>query len=330
MKILVTGCAGFIGSHLCEALLNDGHTVYGIDNLSGGFKRNIYVDEFFECDIAHEDTVQLVKNIAPDVLFHLAADATEGRSQFTPVSATRNNLTGYMNVLTGAIAGGVKKVILASSMSVYGAQEPPFDETMPRMPQDVYAVNKTAMEQATEILSSVHGFRYTIIRPHNVFGERQNIADPYRNVVGIFMNRLLNDLPPIVYGDGEQTRSFSYIDNVIPSFVAAIDNADGEIVNIGPTQYFSISYLAHGVLEEFGSELLPVHYPERPLEVKHAFCTNDKAKRLLGYKTIVPFEEGVERMAKWAKELGKQKFRYLDSLEITNANTPKTWLNHEM
>lgn len=331
MRILVTGCAGFIPSHLVDVLIKQGHEVYGIDNLSGGFKRNIHKDCFFiQGNLEDKETFEVVKTIAPDVIYHLAADATEGRSQFTPMSATRNNLMAYINVLTGAIAGGVTKVILGSSMSVYGEQELPFDENWERKPQDVYAVNKTAMERITEILSSVHGFRYTIIRPHNAFGERQNIADPYRNVIGIFMNRILNGLPPIIYGDGKQTRAFSYIENVVPSFVAALDKADGEIVNIGPLETFTINYLAEKVLEIMGSDLKPLHYPDRPLEVKHAFCTNDKAKRLFDYKTVVSFEDGLKRMADWAIQLGPQEFRYLDDLEITNNKTPKTWLNKEM
>lgn len=331
MKILVTGNAGFMGSHLVDALIEQGHGVWGIDDLSGGFLRNVnHKCHFVTLDISQPNIPELIASLAPEVVFHLAADATEGRSQFTPVSATRRNLMGYMNILSGAIRGGVKKVILTSSMSVYGAQKPPFDETFPRMPEDVYAVNKAAMERSTEILSSVHGFRYTIIRPHNVFGERQNISDPYRNVVGIFMNRIMRGLPPIIYGDGTQTRAFTHIDNFTPYMLRVIDEADGEIINIGPTKVITINELTKLVLKAFNSDLKPIYYPARPLEVKHAFCTSDKAERLLGYKTITELEEGIEKMAKWAKEIGPQELIYLEDLEIVTDKTPTTWSRREM
>lgn len=331
MRALVTGNAGFMGSHLVDELLLLGHEVIGIDDLSGGFWRNINPQcDFRQLDIAEPYIFDKVKRMGVDILFHLAADATEGRSQFTPISATRRNLMGYMNVLTGAIAGGVQKVILTSSMSVYGKQVPPFDETFPRMPEDVYAVNKASMERITEILSGVHGFRYTIVRPHNVFGERQNIRDPYRNVAGIFINRILRGLPPIIYGDGEQTRAFTHINNFTPFFLKTLDTCDGEIINIGPREEYPINYLADVILNLMDSNLKPIHYPDRPLEVKHAFCTSDKAERLLGYKTLVGFEEGLSRMVRWAKDLGPQELNYLSDLEIVNDKTPTTWSRREM
>lgn len=331
MRILVTGNAGFMGSHLTDSL--KGHEVIGIDDLSGGFKRNITEGiDFHKRDLSGPFIYSLVKSIKPDIVFHLAADATEGRSQFTPISATRRNLMAYMNVLTGAIAGGVQKVILTSSMSVYGKQTPPFNEDMPTMPEDVYAVNKTSMEKCTQILASVHSFEYTIVRPHNVFGDRQNIRDPYRNVVGIFMNRIMRGLPPIIYGDGTQTRAFTYIDNFTPYFMSIMDNdkTNGETINIGPTEEFTINHLAEVVLDAFGSDLKPVYYPARPLEVKHAYCTANKAERLLGYKTTTSFQDGIYKMAKWAKDLGPQELNYLEELEIVTENTPKTWSRKEM
>lgn len=334
MNIIVTGSSGFLGSHLVDALLKLRHRVYGIDDMSGGFYRNIHpASHFIEHDLAEPDTVELVANLKPDILFHLAADATEGRSQFTPVSATRRNFMGYMNTLTGAIKGGVKKVVLTSSMSVYGKQVPPFDETYPRAPEDVYAVNKASMERVTEILSSVHGFKYTIVRPHNVFGERQNIRDPYRNVVGIFINRIMRNLSPIIYGDGEQTRAFTHIDNFTPFFIKTMEfgETDGQIINIGPEQEYTINHLADVVLSAMDRrDIMPIHYPDRPLEVKHAFCTSKKAEKLLGYKTITSFEDGVTKMVEWAKLLGPQELQYLDKLEIVTDKTPKTWSRREM
>ena len=325
MKIIVTGNAGFIGSHLVDTLIKKGHIVYGIDDLSGGFKRNINPKcNFIKLDISSPKTYSIVKAIKADILCHLAADATEGRSQFTPISSIRSNFLGYMNVLAGTIAGGVKKVILTSSMSVYGAQKPPFTEDMLRKPEDIYAVNKVAMERVTEILSQVHGFIYTIIRPHNVFGERQNIRDPYRNVIGIWMNRIMNKKAPIIYGDGKQIRSFSYIDNCIPPLIRVIEgNFHQEIINIGPEETITLLKLANVVLKAMKCPRKPLFYPDRPLEVKKAFCSSKKAKRLLGYKTTITLQEGIERMALWAKELGPQPFQYLDELELPNV--PLVW-----
>ncbi len=337
MRVLVTGAAGFMGSHLVDALLAEGHEVYGVDDLSGGFMRNVPAGcRFTRLDLRDRaltdvavDAVSLPGPI--DVLYHLAADATEGRSQFTPHSACERNLAAYLNTLVPAIRCGVRKVVLTSSMSVYGAQTPPFSEGMPRQPVDVYGHAKAAMEGVTEALADVHGFRYTIIRPHNVYGPRQNLADPYRNVVAIFVNRLLRGLPPLVYGDGEQRRAFSYIDDFTPYCLRCgfEEQTDGQILNIGPREECTVNTLARLVLEAFGEDpdghLAPVHVPDRPREVKSAFCTCEKAERLLGYRTTVPLAEGIRRMVEWAKALGPQAPRYLDELELPAPNTPETW-----
>src|SRR5581483_11734930 len=198
------------------------------------------------------------------------------------------------NVLIPAINNGMKRIVVTSSMSVYGDQKAPFSEDMPLKPEDIYAVAKASVEKATEILADVHGFDYTIIRPHNVYGPRQALWDPYRNVVAIFINRIMKGLPPIVYGTGRQTRAFSYIDDVNPYILKSgfIKEAKGEIFNIGPLEEYSINELAHTVLDAFHSKLKPVYVPFRPREVKDAYCTNKKAKKLLGYHTSVTLKEG--------------------------------------
>jgi UDP-glucose 4-epimerase len=323
-----------MGSHLAEALQKEGHKVYGIDNLSIGRPQNIPTRvHMYLIDLRDAEAVEkAVKEIRPQLVYHLAAWAHEGLSQFMPRLITENNYNAFMNLMVPAINAGCKRFVICSSMSVYGSQEPPFDEEMERKPEDIYAIAKTSMEKATEVLADVHGFDYTIIRPHNVYGPRQIIWDPYRNVVGIFVNRLMKGLPPIIYGDGEQTRAFSYIDDVTPYLMEAgfIKEAKGQIINIGPLQEYTINYLAEQVLKAFDSTQEPRYLPDRPREVKHAYCTNRKAQRLLGYHTSVGFEEGIKRMVEWAKTLGPQEFQYLDNLELTGKKVPKTWLKKIM
>jgi UDP-glucose 4-epimerase len=334
-RVLVTGAAGFMGGHLVDALVDE-YDVYGVDDMSGGFWRNVNPKSHFtQLDLRQKEaTEQYVASVSPEYVFHLAADATEGRSQFTPVTCTERNLMTFLHTLVPAIRHGLRKIVVTSSMSVYGAQKPPFDESMSPQPEDVYGVSKTAMEQVTRILSDVHGFAYTIVRPHNVYGPRQNIADPYRNVIGIFINSLLNNKSFYVYGDGEQRRAFTYIDDFTPYMVRACfdERCNGDVINIGPCQEVTINHLAQLLMSIFcegqpiPEYLRPVYLPSRPKEVRDAFCTDSKARSLLGYHTTVTLEEGVRRMAAWAKELGPQTPRYMENgLEITSADTPATW-----
>lgn len=340
-RILVTGSAGFMGSHLVDGLIDRGYEhVYGVDDLSGGYESNIHhKSEFTQLDLREKQkTGEYIEKIRPQIIFHLAADATEGRSQFTPMSCTERNYMAYLYLLVPAIKNGLEKMILTSSMSVYGAQTPPFDESMPTLPEDIYGVSKASMEKATRILSGVHKFKYVIIRPHNVYGPGQNLADPYRNVIGIFINCLLNNKNFYIYGDGTQKRAFSYIDDFTPYIIkaAGIPEAEGEIFNIGPTKEYAINELADVVLKEFfpngniPENLKPKYLPMRPLEVINAWCTADKAKRILGYKTSIELPEGVSNMVAWAKTMGPQKFRYLDDLEMITDQTPATWVEKLM
>ena len=334
-RILVTGAAGFMGSHLVDALVDE-YDVYGVDDMSGGFRRNVNPkSRFTKLDLRQKEATQeYVARVQPEILFHLAADATEGRSQFTPVTCTERNLMAYLHTLIPAIRHGLKKVVMASSMSVYGAQESPFVEDMPTDPEDIYGISKAAMEQVTRVLSAVYGFAYTIVRPHNVYGPRQNIADPYRNVIGIFINCLQNGKNFYIYGDGEQQRAFTFIDDFTPYFArCGFENrCDGEVINIGPHQEVTINHLAELVLSLFFNgeavpeDLRPQYLPSRPQEVRHAYCTDEKARRLLGYHTTVTLEEGIQRMIDWAKELGPQAPRYMEEgLELVTADTPITW-----
>lgn len=290
--------------------------------------------KFTKLDLREREEVEkYIEKTKPEIIFHLAADATEGRSQFTPINCTERNYIAYLNVLVPAIKNGLKKVVLTSSMSVYGGQKPPFSEEMERKPEDIYGISKVAMERATEILSAVHGFKYTIIRPHNVYGPRQNMADPYRNVIAIFINCLLNSKNYYIYGKGDQKRAFSYIDDFTPYIIKAafLKEADGEIFNIGPTKEYKINELSNVILKIFFEgkkvpvHLVPKYLPIRPAEVIDAWCTVDKAEKILGYKTTVNLDEGIKKMIQWAKVIGPQKFKYMDDLEIVNEQTPSTW-----
>jgi len=336
-KILVTGGAGFMGSHLVDYLVKLGkHQVYAVDDLSGGYKDNVNPKaKFTKLDLRNgKKTEEYIAKIKPELLYYLAADASEGRSQFTPLSSTERNYLAYMYTLVPAIKYGLKKVVLTSSMSVYGAQKPPFSEEMPKKPEDIYGIAKGAMEDATEILSRVHYFDYVIVRPHNVYGSKQNLADPYRNVIAIFINCILNNKNFYIYGDGKQKRAFTYIDDFTPYFAKCgfKKECSGQIINIGPKEEYTISQLSDTVLKAFfpdgkvPKKLQPEYIPLRPQEVIEAYCTNEKAKKLLGYKTSVSFEEGVKRMIEWAKKKGPQKFKYLKGgVELATKDLPKTW-----
>lgn len=334
--VLVTGAAGFMGSHLVDHLIDEKYDVHGVDDLSGGYIENVNSkSKFTKLDLRNRETVRIyIEKIRPEIIFHLAADATEGRSQFTPINCTERNYLAYLNLLIPAIKNGMKKIIVTSSMSVYGAQKPPFSEELPPKPEDIYGIAKTAMEESTKIMASVHGFRYTIVRPHNVYGPRQNLADPYRNVVAIFINALLNNKNFYIYGDGNQKRAFTYIDDFTPyiSKLVSYPLADREIINVGPEQEYTINELAQVVLKEFfGSGRLPqlfkpVYLPLRPKEVVEAYCTATKAKQLLGYRTSTNLKSGVAKMVSWAKKIGPQQPKYLDELEIISKDTPETWV----
>lgn len=337
-KILVTGSAGFMGCHLYDYLFKrfrDKYEIYGVDDLSGGFLRNVSQKKYFtKLDLRNrKKTSSYIEKLKPEIIFHFAADATEGRSQFTPFSALDRNLAAYMNILIPAIKNGMQKMVLISSMSVYGKQQTPFQESMTPMPEDIYGISKSAMEQITKVMSSVYGFKYLIFRPHNVYGPKQNLSDPYRNVIGIFINCLLQNKKFYIYGDGKQKRAFSYIDDITPVIAktAVGGKIENEIFNIGSDEIISLNQLADIVLKkffngEFPEKLKPQYLPSRPQEVKYAFCNHDKIRKMLKYnKAETKLNVGIRRTIEWARSISPQKFEYLDSLELGHKDIPKTW-----
>lgn len=328
MRVLLTGAAGFMGSHLFDYLKAQGHQVIGVDDYSiGNYKHK----DIRRIDIVNqpEKLGRTIQRFKPEVLFHLAAWAQEGLSQFMPIKLTQTNYNGFLNTLIPAIKNGIKRVVVCSSMSVYGDQKPPFSEKLSRKPMDIYAVAKTAMEQSTEILSKVFKFEYVIVRPHNVYGPRQAMHDPYRNVVAIFINSLLRNKAFYIYGDGNVKRAFTYIDDFTPYIArCGVSREPGiinQIFNIGPDQEYSINELAKLVLSHFKNPPQPIYLKDRPLEIQESWCTCAKAEEILGYKTSVSFEEGIAKMVEWAKTVGPSEPKYLSELELSNEDTPDTW-----
>jgi len=329
--VLVMGGAGFMGSWLVDELVERGHRVISVDSLLGGYERNVNKRcKFLRLDLRQKaDVMKLMHGV--DIVFHLAAYAAEGQSFFSPIGINDINVTPMNNLLVAAVNNNIERFVFTSSMAVYGNQRPPFHEDMPRKPEDPYGVGKAYCEMMLEIFSKMYGFEYNIIRPHNVYGRRQNIADAYRNVLAIWINRIMRGKPPLIYGDGEQTRAFSYIEDVIPPLANAgfYAKCAGEIVNLGSDEAVTINSACDSVLSAMNSRLIPEHVEERPGEVKHAYCTIQKSRQLLGYETRHTLTEGLKKIVDWAKELGQQVPTYTIPLEVTK-KIPRVWLEKLM
>ena len=329
MKIFITGIAGFLGGHIAENLLEKGYEVSGCDNLIGGYIDNVPEQaEFFQVDAIYLNQMKKMTKDT-DVIIHTACTAYEGLSVFSPYLVGQNTYQISMSTFTAAAQNNVEKVINCSSMARYGQQEKsPFTEDMLPMPQDPYGIAKLASEETLKVLSEVHNFDFVNLVPHNIIGPRQKYDDPYRNVVSIMINRILQNKPPIIYGDGEQIRCFSDIDDVVNPLVNSIFNeqAVGETINVGPDEdAISIKNLAFKILKVLNSNLEPMFVPERPQEVKLAHCSADKARKLLDYQTSTTLDKSIEKIADWIIEKGSKQFRYHLDIEILNDMTPNTW-----
>ncbi|HFE67394.1 MAG TPA: NAD-dependent epimerase/dehydratase family protein [Chloroflexi bacterium] len=328
-RILVTGGAGFIGSHVAEELVKRGHDVTVLDDLSGGFIDNV-VDgaEFVEGSINDVDLIDgLFTDRQFEYVYHLAAYAAEGLSHFIKRFNYNNNLIGSVNLINAAINHDVKCFVFTSSIAVYGTSpELPMTEETPPRPEDSYAIAKLAVEHELEACKEMFDLDYVIFRPHNVYGERQNIGDKYRNVVGIFMNQILQGRPMTVFGDGEQTRAFSYIGDMTPIMADAIETpqAYNQVFNIGADQPYSINELATAVAEAMGVEPNIRHVPARN-EVVHAYSSHDKVLRVFEERPLYSLDEGLARMAEWVKQHGARSSSEFGSIEVTK-NFPKAWL----
>jgi UDP-glucose 4-epimerase len=334
VKVLVTGIAGFMGSHLADAFIKRGDHVIGIDNFIGGYSENVPVEaEFYNADLGNFDDIEpLFKGV--DLVVHTACTAYEGLSVFSPSLVTRNTSHITTTVLSAAIKHKVKKFVHMSSMARYGTQDiVPFTEDMTPKPQDPYGIAKYAAELLIKNLCETHGMKYAILVPHNIIGPRQKYDDPFRNVASIMINRMLQGKQPIIYGDGQQMRCFSFMQDVIDPLLKACDTdvVDGQVTNIGPDEEFvTIEQLAQKIAKILDFDLDPIYMPGRPQEVKHANCSADKARRLLGYKTSTTLEEGLTELAEWIKTKGAKPFNYHLPIEFVTEKTPKTWTDRLM
>src|SRR3989440_5253799 len=300
---LVTGAAGFIGSHVVDALLERGHQVVALDDLSGGFADNVNPQATFveaSC-VDHELVDGLFASEGPDHVFHLAAYAAEGLSHFIKRFNYTNNVIGSVNLINAAVNHSVDCLVFTSSIAVYGSGQMPAREDMRPEPEDSYGIAKLAIERELEISREMWGLDYAIFRPHNVYGELQNIGDRYRNVVGIFINQVLNEQPLSVFGDGEQTRAFSYVRDVVPAIARApfTEGARGEVFNVGADVPCTISRLADVVRNAMGVPEHPVVHNEARSEVVHAFADHSKLRRGVGGQPPTGLQEGVQRMVGW-------------------------------
>ena len=327
-KILITGVAGFLGSHLAEKLYGLGHHIIGIDNMMGGYEDNVYEKiEFHKMDCCDLLKVQnIMKNV--DIVYHCAATAHEGLSVFSPYEITKNNYLASVSIFTAAINNKVKRIIYCSSMARYGNSKTPFTEDMEPNPIDPYAISKVASEKVLANLCELNNVEYVIAVPHNIIGPRQRYDDPFRNVVSIMLNRMMQKKAPIIYGDGEQKRCFSYIDDCISCLIPMMDqkNLHKEIINIGPDEEFvTVNHVAEICSNISGFNAEPIHKKDRPQEVKHALCSADKARKLLNYKTTTSLREGIIKTYEYIKKRGTKEFDYNINLEIINDLTPETW-----
>ncbi|MCO5067148.1 MAG: NAD-dependent epimerase/dehydratase family protein [Kiritimatiellae bacterium] len=325
----VTGAAGFIGSHVTEALVKKGHCVIALDDLSGGFTENVSAGAtFVEGSILDSALIDRLFNEHKfDYVFHLAAYAAEGLSHFIKRFNYTNNLIGSVNLINAAVnTGTVKCFVFTSSIAVYGRNQVPMTEEATPQPEDPYGIAKFAVELDLKEAHEMFGLPYIIFRPHNVYGERQNIGDPYRNVIGIFMNQILQNQPMSVFGDGQQTRAFSYIDDVAPVIAASVEfpAAYNQVFNVGADTPYSILTLAQSVAAAMGVQPNVKHLEARN-EVVHAFSSHDKVqKHFGGLIRNISLEEGLARMTDWVKKSGARKGKPFEGIEVPR-NLPPSW-----
>lgn len=327
-QVLVTGAAGFIGSHVCRHLINQGHQVLALDDLSGGFQDQVPAQaKFVAGSVTDTDLVnQLFAEHRFEYVFHLAAYAAEGLSHFIKHFNYTNNLLGSVNLINASVNHGVKCFVFTSSIAVYGRNQAPMIEALSPQPEDPYGIAKYAVELDLREAHEMFGLNCVIFRPHNVYGENQNIGDRYRNVIGIFMNQAMQNQPMTIFGDGQQMRAFSYIDDVAPVIAASISRPAcyNQIFNVGADQPYTVSALAQMVAKAM--KVKPnIKYLEARNEVVNAYSSHEKVQFLFGdIIQNISLETGVSRMAEWAKHHGPRQSQSFSGIEVRK-NLPASW-----
>lgn len=329
-KSLVTGGAGFIGAHVTNHLLEMGHHVLVLDDLSGGFKEN--VNPKAKLVVGSINDYPLLEKLFAeekfDYVYHLAAYAAEGLSHFIKRFNYNNNVLGSINLINQAVLHKIKCFVFTSSIAVYGKGQLPMREELTPMPEDPYGIAKYSVEMDLKVTHEMFGLNYIIFRPHNVYGEYQNLGDRYRNVVGIFMNQLMQGKPLTIFGDGTQTRAFSYIADVAPYIAKSVNikEAYNEVFNIGGDNDYSVKELAEEVIKVMGVTQ-PIRFLEARNEVQHAYSDHSKIKKVfkVNESSFTNLSEGLQKMAGWAKNAGIKKSKKFDNIEITE-KLPKVWL----
>lgn len=332
-SVLVTGAAGFLGAHVVRQLLSfPDLSIVGLDDLSGGFEENVAADiEFIQGSITDAALLERIfHQYNFRFVYHLAAYAAEGLSHFIRRFNYTNNLIGSINLINEAVKAGTECFVFTSSIAVYGAMPPPMVEYKMPIPEDPYGISKLAVEMDLRCAHEMFGLNFVVFRPHNVYGEYQNLSDPYRNVIGIFMKQILEDRPMTIFGDGTQQRAFSYVGDIAPVIARApfVSAAQNEIFNVGADQPSAINELAQCVARALGKPAHPVqHLPPRN-EVLHAFSDHSKVRSVFGSGTQTPLEEGLARMARWARSVKVRPPVEFEEIEVTR-NMPPSWLKNK-
>lgn len=333
-NILISGVGGLIGSHLAKGFLQHGHRVIGVDNMSGGMWSNLPLMpdpqfHFFQTDLTnYSDMREIFMSQRPEVIYHCAANAREGASFYDPYKIVNANALIASIVIELGIKYGMKKFVFTSSMARYGDQQPPFGEKLSPQPVDIYGASKVLVETMIQMLAGVHSFQWTVLVPHNCFGEGQSLSDRYRNVIGIFMNSILRHEPIYFYGK-DHVRAFSYMGDCLPAFIKAAElkpKLNQEVINIGGIEPTTIADVAEEVIKNFPEYPRPeiIELPPRYGEAKEAFCTCDKSIKLLDFKEEIKWRIGIERMASWAKSIGPSPWKK-EPLAIPTEGIPFPW-----
>lgn len=331
MNIFVTGGAGFLGSWVVQELLAAGHKIVSVDNMIGGYRDNVVVHpkhNFYEADILDLERMTELMSSA-DIVIHTAALAYEGLSVFSPTLITNNIVTGTTALATAAVRNGVKRFVNCSSMARYGENVAPFVETMPARPSDPYGAAKYSAELQLNLIGTTHGIEVVHAVPHNIIGPRQKYDDPFRNVASIMINMMLQGRQPIVYGDGNQLRCFSFVEDDLFVLLKLMDCdllEQGEKFNVGPDEEpVTINELASRIAKLLNFDLKIEYHDARPCEVKLATCSADKIRKRFGYETKVTLDAGLQTIIDYIKQRGVRKFEYHLPIEIQNKALPRAW-----